>query len=101
MREERKIGSTDLRQQLTDVLQAIREERATYVVETFGRPQAALVDLDTYRRFQEYEAERKEFFDRLAETAEANAADNSDLIEEEVLRIIEAARQEVFDEQRS
>ena len=42
----KRIGTTDLRQRLTDVLQAVREERATYVVETFGRPQAAIINLD-------------------------------------------------------
>jgi prevent-host-death family protein len=47
---ERQIGATELRQKLTDVIQAVREEKATYVVETFGRPQVAIVDLDEYRR---------------------------------------------------
>ena len=42
----RKVGATDLRQRLTDVLQAVREQRETYVIETFGRPQAAIINLD-------------------------------------------------------
>jgi peptide chain release factor 1 len=33
-----------LRQRLTDVPQAVREQRETYVVETFGRPQVAIVN---------------------------------------------------------
>lgn len=49
---EQRIGATDLRHRLTDVLQAVREQRETYVIETFGRPQAAIVNLDEYRLFQ-------------------------------------------------
>ena len=41
-----RVGTTDLRQRLTDILQAVREQRAAYVVETFGRPQAVLINLD-------------------------------------------------------
>ena len=48
---EKQIGTTDLRQKLTDVIQEIKEEKATYVVETFGRPQVAIVDLDQYQNF--------------------------------------------------
>jgi len=55
---EKSIGATDLRQQLTDVLHNIREARETYVVETFGRPQVAIIDLDEYRAFQRYQSER-------------------------------------------
>ena len=59
---ERRIGTTDLRQRLTDVLQVVREERAAYVVETFGRPQAVLVSLDEYQQFQRFREEREAFF---------------------------------------
>ena len=56
---EKSIGATDLRQRLTDVLQNIREARETYVVETFGRPQVAIIDLDEYRAFQRYQSGRQ------------------------------------------
>jgi len=62
---ERKIGATELRQRLTDVLQAVREEQATYVVATFDRSQAALVNLEEYRQFQQFKQEREAFFDRM------------------------------------
>ncbi len=45
---ERSIGATDLRQRLTDVLRAVRERRETYIVETFGRPQAAVIHLGEF-----------------------------------------------------
>lgn len=59
---EEVIGATDLRQRLTDVLQAVREQRATYIVETFGRSQAAIVNLDEYRQFRQYQEQRDEGF---------------------------------------
>ena len=92
---ERSIGATDLRQRLTDILQAVREQRATYVVETFGRPQAAIVNLEEYRMFQRFREEREAFFEWLEATAARNAQRNVALSDEEVLAIIERAREEV------
>lgn len=92
---EQVIGATDLRQRLTDVLQAVREQRATYVVETFGRSQAAIVNLDEYRQFQDYRRDREAFFDWMDQTAAVNAEHNRGLSEEEILAIVEQARDEV------
>jgi prevent-host-death family protein len=91
---ERKIGATELRQRLTDVLQAVREEQATYIIATFERSQAALVNLEEYRQFQQFKQEREAFFDWLDDTAARNAAQNLDLSDDEVLTIIEQARTE-------
>jgi PHD/YefM family antitoxin component YafN of YafNO toxin-antitoxin module len=95
---ERTIGATELRQRLTDVLQAVREERATYVIASFDRSQAALVNLEEYRQFQQYQQEREAFFDWLEDTASQNAAQNLELSDEEVLAIIEGARAEAVAE---
>lgn len=92
---ERQIGTTDLRQKLTDILEEIREKRATYVIETFGRPQAAIVNLAEYRRFQQYREQREAFFRWMEETAAANAPANQDMNEEELLALIDRAREEV------
>jgi prevent-host-death family protein len=89
------IGATDLRQRLTDVLQAVRERRDTYVIETFGRPQAAIINLDEYRQFQRFREEREAFFEWLEDTAARNAQRNVGLSDEEVLALIEDAREEV------
>jgi prevent-host-death family protein len=92
---ERSIGTTDLRQRLTDVLQEVRERREAYVVETFGRPQAAIINLEEYRQFQRFQREREAFFEWLEATAARNAEHNVNLSQEEVLAIIEQARREV------
>lgn len=91
---ERTIGATELRQRLTDVLQAVRDERATYIIATFDRSQAALVNLEEYRQFLRFKQEREAFFDWLEDTASRNAAQNLDLGDDEVLAIIEQARTE-------
>jgi prevent-host-death family protein len=92
---ERKIGTTELRQRLTDIVQAVREGRNTYIIETFDRPQAVLISLDEYRQFQRYKREREAFFEWLEATASRNAERNIGLSDEEVLSIIEQAREEV------
>jgi prevent-host-death family protein len=92
---ERSIGAADLRQRLTDVLQAVRERGETYIVETFGRPQAAIISLDEYRQIQRFRQERETFFEWLEAAAARNAERNVGLSDEEVLAIIEQAREEV------
>ena len=91
---EQSIGTTDLRQRLTDILQAVRERRETYIVETFGRPQAALINLDEYQQFLRFRQEREAFFEWLDGTAVRNAERNVGLSDQELLEIIEQARQE-------
>jgi prevent-host-death family protein len=92
---EEQIGATELRQNLTNVLQNIRETQAVYVVETFGRPQAALISVDEYRDFQQFQRERASFFQWLHEEAAVNAAQNQDLTEQQILALIDEARNEV------
>jgi prevent-host-death family protein len=91
---ERQIGATDLRQKLTDIIQEIREERVAYVIETFGRPQAVLINIDEYRQYEQYRREREAFFNWLEETSMANAARNQGLSESDLLALIDAARKQ-------
>jgi hypothetical protein len=91
---EQTIGATELRQHLTDVLQAVREERATYIVATFERSQAALINLEEYRQFRAFKQEREAFFDWLDQAAARNATQNLNLSDSEVLAIILEARTE-------
>ena len=92
---EQRVGTTDLRQRLTDILQAVREQRTAYVVETFGRPQAVLINLEEYERFQRFQREREAFFDWLEDTAARNAEQNAGLSDEQALAIIDQARDQV------
>lgn len=98
--KERQIGATELRQKLTDVIQAVKEEKVVYVVETFGRPQVVIIDMREYQQLQAYQAQRDQFFDDLTATGEANASLNAGLTEERLLAIIDEARTEVHTETR-
>jgi prevent-host-death family protein len=62
--EERQIGTTELRQRLTDVIQAVKEEKVAYVVETFGRPQVVIVDASVYRQLLRAAPERTALVER-------------------------------------
>jgi hypothetical protein len=64
----------------------------TYVVETLGWPQAAIVNLGEYRQFQHFRREREAFFEWLEPTAARNAERTVGLSDAEVLAIIEQAR---------
>jgi hypothetical protein len=55
--------------------------------------------MEQYKRIQQYEKRREDFFDWLDEAARINAEHNADLTEEEVLALIEQARTEVYEEQ--
>ncbi len=85
----------DRRACLTDVLQTVREQGTSYVIETFGRPQAIIINVDEYRQYQRFRREREAFFDWLEETAARNAERNLGLSDEDVLAIIERAREDV------
>lgn len=65
---EYQIGTTELRQKLTDVIQKVREEKATYIVETFGRPQVVILATDEYERLQAF---RRQALGEKAELARA------------------------------
>lgn len=47
------IGTDDLRKDLTEILDKLPEEGGEIVVTQHGKPQAILVDLDTYLEQQE------------------------------------------------
>jgi predicted CopG family antitoxin len=65
------------------------------VIETFGRPQAILINVDEYRQYQRFRQEREAFFDWLEETAARDAERNVGLSDEDVLAIIEQTREDV------
>ena len=87
---ERSVGSTDLRQRLTDILQRVRERREAYVIETFGRPQAAIINLEDLRLLQELKEQQAEY--TLRETLAQIRARGRAADPEELQALIEEAR---------
>ena len=88
MMKERPIGATELRQKLTDVIQAVKEENVVYLVETFGRPQVVVMGLDEYRRLQNAQPDRAETL-TLARTAFGMWRDRDDIDDERLARVLE------------
>jgi len=83
---EYQIGATELRQKLTDVIQTIREENATYVVETFGRPQVVIMRLEEYRNLQAFRSEALREKTAAARAAFGMWADREDIDDEWLAR---------------
>lgn len=92
---EQSIGTTELRQRLTDVLQAVREGEQTYIVETFDRAQAALVSLDEYRRFQRFQRDQAKSPEELEPRAASDSVSSPGVSYEEVVAIINQVRDQV------
>lgn len=51
------IGTDDLRRQLTDILDQLPKEGGELVITQHGKPQAVLMDLDSYLELQEQMAD--------------------------------------------
>lgn len=83
---EYQIGATELRQKLTDVIQTIREENATYVVETFGRPQVVIMGLEEYERLRKFRREALREKTTEARVAFGMWADRADIDDEWLAR---------------
>ncbi len=91
------ITSTELQKQTRETIDYARIERDAVIVETYGRPMAVILSYDEYQAFMEYKAsqdQRAARFALLREAAAENAAYNG-LSEEEGMRLVEEARQEV------
>ena len=94
--EERQIGTTELRQRLTDVIQAAKEEKVAYVVETFGRLQVVLVDVSAYERLLTYRAQRESFFEQLLAAGEENDPLNCAPTKEQLLALNDESPAETY-----
>jgi PHD/YefM family antitoxin component YafN of YafNO toxin-antitoxin module len=64
------------------------------VIETYGKPMAAILSYDEYQAYQQYKQARAARFARLQEAAARNVAGNR-LTEAEALALIDALRQEL------
>jgi prevent-host-death family protein len=47
--EELRVGITELQQRLSDVIRAVEKKKAIYIVERYGQPQVAIINVDDYR----------------------------------------------------
>ena len=88
------ISSTDLQKKTREMIDWTRVEKEAIVIETYGKPMAALVSYDEYQNYLQYKQARTERFARLREAAAENAAYNT-LSEAEAVALAEQMRQEL------
>ena len=89
------VTSTDLRKKTREVLEWTRKNGEAVVVETRGKPMAAILPLNEYQAYLQYKQARAASFTRLREIVAENAAYNG-LTEEEALALAEHARQDFY-----
>lgn len=92
------ITSTELQKNTRQVIDWTRTRGEPVIVESYGKPMAAILSYDEYQAYWQYKQARAARFAQLRAAAAANAAAN-ELSEDEAMALVEAARQELFDEQ--
>jgi prevent-host-death family protein len=93
------VSSTELQKSTREMIDWTRTRGEPVIIETYGKPMAAILSYDEYRAYWQYKQARAARFAQLRATAAANAA-AAELSETEALALVEAVRQELFEEQR-
>jgi prevent-host-death family protein len=91
------ITSTELQKNTRAMIDWARTRGEPVIVETYGKPMAAILSYDEYQAYQQYKQARATRFAQLRAAAAANAAAN-ELSEAEALALVEQERQAWFDE---
>lgn len=97
------IPATMLRRQLGDLLKRLYTQHAHFIIEKDGLPVAALIPIAEYRAYintKEFR-EREEKVKRFQESARelGTEVEKLGLTEEDVERLVEETRQQLFEEQ--
>jgi len=95
----RTITATELQKNSRAVIDWARLRGEPVIVESYGKPMAAILSYDEYLTYQQYKQARAERFAQLRAAAAANSAANK-LSEAEALALVEAERQALFDERQ-
>lgn len=90
------ISSTELQKKTREMIDWTRIEKEAIVIQTYGKPMAALVSYDEYQNYLQYKQARTTRFARLREAAAENA-EYTMLTEAEALAIVEQVRHELYD----
>ena len=93
------VSSTELQKKTREVIDWTRTEGEPVVIETYGKPMAAILSYKDFEAYMRYQKAREARFERMFEAAAINAAAN-DLTEEEAIALVEEVRQEIFLEQK-
>lgn len=93
------VTSTELQKNTRAVIDWTRIKGEPVVIETYGKPMAAILSYEDYEAYLQYRQARAARFDELRQVAAMNAAEN-DLTEEEAIALIESVRQEIYEEEK-
>ena len=93
----RVVTSTELQKKTREVIDWARIRGEPVVVESYGKPMAAVLSYEEYQRYLQYRQARAERFDRLRRAAAENARAGR-LTEEEALKLVDELRQEIYEE---
>ncbi|NCF70047.1 MAG: type II toxin-antitoxin system prevent-host-death family antitoxin [Chloroflexi bacterium] len=90
------VTSTELRKKTREVIAWTRANGEAAIIETRGKPMAALLPYEEYQAYVKYKQARAASFARLRQVAAENAAFN-ELTEDEALALAEHARQDFYE----
>lgn len=93
----RVVSSTELQKNTREVIDWARVKGEAVVVETYGKPMAAILSYDEYEAYRQYKKVRAARFTRLRQAAAESSALNR-LTEEEAAALVEQVLQELYDE---
>jgi prevent-host-death family protein len=86
---ERELGITKAWEALSDVVEQVQYQGATYIISRHGKPAAAVVPIEVY---ETWKRQRKAFFDAVRRLQSANEAMDPDRAMEDVLQAQQALR---------
>jgi prevent-host-death family protein len=86
---ERELGITKARETLSDVVEQVQYQGATYIISRHGKPAAVVVPIEVY---ETWKRQRKAFFDAVRRLQSANEAMDPDRVMEDVLQAQQALR---------
>ena len=92
------VTSTELQKNTREVIDWTRTQGEAVVIETYGKPMAALLSYDEFQAYVQYKQAREARFAQLRKGATANVAAN-ELSEVEALALVDAERQALYTEQ--
>lgn len=90
------ISSTELQKDTLAMIDWTRLQGTPVVIETYGKPIAALLSYDEYEAYWQYKQSRQARFAQLKQAAAQNA-DFNQLSEEEALALADEERQAIWD----
>ena len=86
---ERELGITKARETLSDVVEQVQYQGATYIISRHGKPAAAVVPIEVY---ETWKRQRQAFFDAVRRLQSANEALDPDRVMEDVLQAQQTLR---------